>query len=214
MNIAIVVQGPSNNIPVFKSTFKENLIFSTWEGEEDKYLSSDIVIFGKKPEDFGPGNFNLQAISTLNGLYKAKELGYEKALKIRSDLYPTNTEKFLKIINNDCINFLAWQKNSYLNYGYFVDYLMSGKIESLIKLWNNSNFVSPISETIMTWNFFTYLKETEEVSFFLDKLTIDNDLYWLRNNLRLTTYTDTRYHTGYLCPNNESLKLLLKDYLK
>tara|TARA_B100000035_G_scaffold280319_1_gene260505 strand:- start:86 stop:367 length:282 start_codon:yes stop_codon:yes gene_type:complete len=43
--LCLIIQGPSNNVAIIKEKYKNiniPLIFSTWEGEENKYNENDI----------------------------------------------------------------------------------------------------------------------------------------------------------------------------
>ena len=117
--ICLIIQGASDYVNILKEKYKNmdiQIIFSTWEGEESKYNENDIVIFNKMPIERGIQNVMLQQLSTYNGLLKAKEMGFETAIKIRSDAYFTDLSSFLKNnINNNKLNFL-----------YFLDYHRNG----------------------------------------------------------------------------------------
>ena len=84
----VVVQGKTNLevLPKIRKCFEGyQIIYSCWVGDDDsEYLPTDIVIWNEKPEDFGPGNFYLQRKSTIEGMKKGLELGWNRALKWRS----------------------------------------------------------------------------------------------------------------------------------
>lgn len=191
-DLAIVVQGPSNYVSHFKRIFGKNLIFSTWIGEENKYTNGDVVIFNQTPLDCGPANFNLQKVSTINGLLKAKDLGYDYALKIRSDLIPTNSLNFLKLLENDNLNFLCWYLHEVYPKcsGYLIDYLMSGRISTLLKIWE-VNIFCRVPEIMITHQYISNLSNID-INFFLPFLNGDNDLYWIKNNKLLSSYNSDR----------------------
>jgi len=91
--IAIIIQGPSINVEGLRQQWIDfNVIWSTWVGEEGKYRSDDIVIFNNQPFDNGIQNIALQKESTLNGIRKAKELGFKWVLKWRSDMIPNDSK--------------------------------------------------------------------------------------------------------------------------
>ena len=51
--ICLIIQGPSVNVNIMKEKYKDiniQVIFSTWEGEESKYDTNDIVVFNKMPQ--------------------------------------------------------------------------------------------------------------------------------------------------------------------
>ena len=113
--ICLIIQGASDYVTILKEKYKNmdiQIIFSTWEGEESKYNENDIVIFNKMPIERGIQNVMLQQLSTYNGLLKAKEMGFENAIKIRSDAYFTDLSYFLT-------NEIDYNK---LNFLFFLDY--------------------------------------------------------------------------------------------
>ena len=145
-SICLVIQGPSSHVNVIKEKYKDDipLIFSTWRGNEDKYDNKDVVIFNDLPPEPGIKNVMLQQKSTYNGLLKAKELGYEYAIKIRSDSYFTNINNFIKSdIDWNKLNFLYFL--DYLRdgkqYQYFCDYLQISTTDQLLKMWNFNQWV-------------------------------------------------------------------------
>ena len=95
MKRVIIIQGPSSNVLELKKAWLGyDIIWSTWFGEENNYNENDIVVYSDKPNESGVGNLNLQLITTHSGLIKAKELGYDRAFKWRSDMIPTNPDIF------------------------------------------------------------------------------------------------------------------------
>lgn len=109
--LAIVIQGgilkdndfTLETIKMYAKTFQNTkIILSTWDDEDSKYLQKfeDLeitVVLSKKPDYFGIGNINLQIESSKNGLKKAKEMGFEYAIKTRTDqrIYAPNVKEFL-----------------------------------------------------------------------------------------------------------------------
>lgn len=217
--LGIVIQGGSTNVKEQKecwSEFKNDIIFSTWVGSESQYDLEDNVIYNEYPNDFGSANFNLQIISTINGLLKLKELGYTHALKIRSDLIPTNTKSFLTLIENNEFNFLCWHEHIvYENCpGYLVDYFMSGPIDKMIELWTIDNLFCTVPEVILTWNYISKVSDVN-INYVLDSLNDKNNLYWIKNNLYLSTIQANEIYDKYkkydFTLNKENLN---KEYLK
>ena len=191
-DLAIIVQGQSSYLEILKKSLTGlNVIYSTWVGEENKYSNNDIVIFNEKPKHPGPCNFNFQITSTIAGLKKAKELGFKKSLKLRSDIVPTNAHEFIKLLNNDKLNFLCWHCHEVYPKcpGYLVDYLMSGDIDDLIELFDiqDTSWCS-VPEIHLTHQYITKLIKKTEIEYFLPKLNRDNDLIWLKRNIELSSY--------------------------
>lgn len=192
--LCLIIQGPSNNVAIIKEKYKNiniQLIFSTWEGEENKYNENDIVIFNKIPIEKGIQNVMLQQLSTYNGLLKAKELGFKNAIKIRSDAYFTDLSSFLKNnIDYNKLNFLYFldyyrndgpdKSSNY--YKYFCDYIQISSVDNLLKMWNFKYEDCSYSEQLITKHVFHSFKK-EEIFFIGNFLTKDCDIYWISKNV-------------------------------
>jgi hypothetical protein len=182
-DLVIIIQGPSTNVIEQKRSWAGfNIIWSTWIGEETKYEKNDIVLFNKLPSERGIQNIALQRDSTLNGINKAKELGYKRVLKWRSDLLPSNAQELVKTFKTDCLNFLTWH-----NVGkYFVDYFIEGEIEDVYKIWDISTIYGPYSEKITTDNIFSL--GFNRFNFVGDELSENNEIFWTKYKIKLSTY--------------------------
>jgi len=220
--IAILIQGSSTNVQEQKkvwSNYLDDCLFSTWKGEESKYLNTDNVIFSDIPNDPGPSNINLQAQSTLMGLMHLQKKGYNRVLKIRSDMVPTNPEKFIQILDNEKLNFLCWHNHQvYPNCsGYLVDYLMSGPINAMIDMWSINDFFCVVPEIMLTWKYIQKCIITK-IEFFLDKLSVDNDVYWIKNNINLLDYKNNKTQNEYdkysFTSNHDNLNINYINFLK
>jgi hypothetical protein len=186
--IAIVIQGPSLYVKEAKkawSNFKDDLIFSTWEGFENEYNSDDIVIFNEDPKVVGNCNFNRQKVSSYTGLLKAKNLGYTHALKIRSDYLPTNDIEFVKLLDFNKMNFLLWDYASFLWLrfptftGYLTDHFVFGPIDEMIELWNiKDNFCS--AQTMITWSYIDKLSSKIDIHYLLPYLNENNNIFYIK----------------------------------
>ncbi len=109
--LAIVIQGALlrendftlETVRIYKKHFlNAKIILSTWNTEDGEYLKKFsaegvAIVLSEKPSIFGISNVNLQIQSTKEGIKKAKQLGYEYAIKTRSDqrMYATDIEEFL-----------------------------------------------------------------------------------------------------------------------
>ena len=187
----VIVQGPSHHVKDQKEAWKNvPVIFSTWKGQEENYESTDEVLYNDVPEQSGPGNYNLQKTTTLNGLIKAKELGFEHAVKIRHDLFPIDGEKFISILSKDRFNFLSWYEHKiHHNFkGYLVDYVMSGPVDMMISLWDNNDWNYGVAELILTHRYFK-LFDKDNIDYFLNKLDSSNDLVWRKYEIKLSSYS-------------------------
>lgn len=190
-DLCFIVQGPSNHVNIIKEKLEQSSIkifFSTWNNDKEKYDNLENVILSDYPNNNGVGNINLQMTTTLNGLIEAKRLGYKRAIKFRSDMFPTNPLEFVKLFDNNFLNFFSWHysKQGSLS-GYMVDYIMSGNIDDLIKIWTIEDYNHWVPEVLMTRNILKYLKNNE-MSFFLNKLNNENDVYWIKYNCYLSMY--------------------------
>ena len=139
MKVAIVIQGPNTHpskiIDCYKS--KNNIIFSTLINEDISSIDNQgfTIIQNKIPRVSGKANFNYQVINTLNGLKKAKSLGYNYALKIRSDITIKEIDKLLDILikSKDVIYFSAYHN---WDGGYLCEHMNFGHVDNLINLWD------------------------------------------------------------------------------
>lgn len=194
MKLAIVIQGPSSNIDELKKAWDGyDIIWSTWVGEESKYSKNDIVVYNSIPSDSGICNISLQKETTLNGIEKAKSLGYDRILKWRSDLIPNNPKKLLELFVEDKLNFLAWHNDG----KYFIDYFMEGNIDDINKMWDFEEIHGPFPEKLITDNIFK--KGLNNFNFICCDLNEDNDIYWVKRNTYLSSYKN---HTVYNNENN------------
>ena len=202
--ICLIIQGPSHYVDIIKQKYKDNniqIIFSTWIGEESKYDENDIVVFNKMPQERGVQNVMLQQLSTYNGLLKAKELGFENAIKIREDTYFTHLSLFLKNnIDYNKLNFLYFldyhringpDKNSN-HYKYFCDYIQISSVDNLLKMWDFKYEKVSYAEQLITKQVFNTFNK-EEISFIGNYLTKDCDIYLISRRLSLSTLNRNYY---------------------
>jgi hypothetical protein len=131
----VVIQGSVNGdiLPKIRKSFEGyQLIHSCWDGDDTSHFNeSDIVVVNKKPEDVGPGNFYLQRKTTIEGMKMAKELGWNRALKWRSDLWVVGD--LWSTFDFNKLNLYFWVKE--LN-GYLCDFFMEGDIDDIITLYD------------------------------------------------------------------------------
>ena len=182
----IVVQGPSDHVSEIKNSTKGyKTIFSTWVGEEDKYSTGDDVLFNAKPERIGIGNLFYQQETTMNGLLRAKELGFENVLKLRSDFIVKDIDKLIKGLTHK-LNLFFW--HDYTG-GYICDYVMGGKTELVAGLWKKRNDEGyTFAERMITENFFEMKLKEDDFTFFLNKLDEKNDIFWTKYDKFLSSY--------------------------
>ena len=203
-NICLIIQGPSVNVNILKEKYKNTnipIIFSTWEGEESKYNENDIVVFNKMPQERGVQNVMLQQLSTYNGLLKAKEMGFENAIKIRSDAYFTDLSYFLtNEIDYNKLNFLFFldyhringhDKNS-IHYKYFYDFTQISSVDNLLKMWDFKYDKCSYSEQLTTNHVFNTFK-SDDIAFIGNYLNNKCDIYWISRKLYLSTLDRKHY---------------------
>ena len=182
---AIVIQGPSTYVNELKEAWDGyDIIWSTWRGEENKYEPTDKVVFSQKPSNTGIQNLAMQHKTTIEGLKKAKELGYERVLKWRSDMKPTNPKKLFETFKMESLNFLAWH---IIRGGYFVDYFVEGPIDMVYNAWDISEFNGDYSEQITTKNI---LGKLDNFNFIGNLINEDNEIIWVKKNVNLSIYKD------------------------
>jgi hypothetical protein len=186
-DICIIVQGNINPewIPLVKQGFKDyHTIYSTWEGTDRNLFDEwDMVMYNAMPE-FGVKNLNLQRVSSLNGFLKAKEMGFKRVLKWRSDFYCPHPKEFLETFDKDCINFYSWH-----NDGYVTDFFMEGDIDEMIELFSFDNWNEvPYPERAFTNRLFA-LGLDKKAAFNCKKIFEPNDVKWFKHNYWLSFNT-------------------------
>ena len=175
MKRCIIVQGPaySNSIAQIRECWKAyDVIYSTWEGGEHLYSNDEKVIYSKLPHDSGTKNINYQKVSTLAGLELAKELGYDRALKWRSDMWTNNADGLLDSFT-DGYNTLSWVDS---NGGYLTDFFMEDSVDNLMKVWDIHPHGS-FPERIITDRIYE-LGWIDRVNLVISNLTPELDVYW------------------------------------
>ena len=184
-DFCVIVQGPSDYVKELKNAWTGyDLIWSTWQGEESKYDTNDVVLFNSIPHDRGVQNIALQKISTLNGIMKAKEIGYNRVLKWRSDLLPSNANRLVSTFKKECVNFLTWHNDG----KYFIDYFVEGEIDVIFNIWNVSTIHDEYSEKITTERILSL--NYKNINFMGGELNNHNEIFWLKRNINLSTYKD------------------------
>jgi hypothetical protein len=173
----VVVQGQTypNYLELVRKGWEGyQIIFSTWENtDRSLYKEDDIVIYNPVPSDVGTKNLNLQKISTINGFLKAKELGWTRALKARSDFSTTTADGFFELFDKYKLNL-----HGYWN-GYINDFYMEGEIDDILTL-----FDVPPGGPYPEWNLTKQLYDSglnKKSVCIVNKLQIDKaDIRWER----------------------------------
>lgn len=204
--ICLIVQGASDYVNIIKEKYKNTdiqIIFSTWKGEESKYNENDIVVFNKMPQESGVQNVMLQQLTTYNGLLKAKELGFQNAIKIREDTYFVDLSLFLKNdIDFNKVNFLYFldyhringpdKKNN--NYKYFCDYIQIGSVDNLLNMWDFKYSQCYYAEQLISKHIFNTFKK-EDIAFIGNYVTNDCDIYLISRKLYLSSLNRDKNYT-------------------
>jgi hypothetical protein len=183
----VVVQGPTH--PQWLKKVKESwegyqIIFSTWEGTNaGLYGPSDIVIYNQIPPNAGVKNINLQKVSTINGFLKAKELGWNRALKVRSDFSTTTADGLHSLFDTTKLNLHGYW-NNYIN-----DFYMEGEIDDILELFDVG-----IDEHYPEWHLTKKLygsKLNTKSNCIVKKLHPKYaDLFWLKGNYWFSEHTE------------------------
>ena len=121
----------------------------------------------------------------------AKELGFKKAIKLRSDMVINNPYEFINMFKNK-INFLYSHTS---HGGYLVDYCMGGDIDYIIELWSfdiDKCFAFP--EVSITEQFIKMNLNPDEVAFVGNKLHEYNDIYWIKYDTKISSYNNMPYY--------------------
>jgi len=182
-SFVILLQGNIRIDPsiIEKSWEGYNIIWSTWKGET--LDSKNEILFNDYPQDYGTGNLGLQRVSTYNALLHAKALGFKRAIKWRSDQYPTNPEALLQLMKADAINVLYWHQSG----KYYVDYFMEGDIDSLLKVWDFNEYSNyPYAEYKVTDQI---IKSKANVNCIGDFLNEKNDIVWENSRIYIKLST-------------------------
>jgi hypothetical protein len=194
----VVVQGqtyPSYVDLVRESWEGYQIIFSTWDNtDKSHYREDDIVIYNPIPDNTGTKNLNLQKISTINGFLKARELGWDRALKSRSDFVTTTADGLFSLFDKKKLNLHAYWD------GYINDFYMEGEIDDILTLFDvdvNGNFPE--------WKLTKQLYDSglnKKSNFIVDKLEYNvADIKWERMGYWFSAHTGNGICTSVLPEN-------------
>lgn len=183
----VVIQGPINKtaLPKIREGFKGyQLIFSTWEGvHADDFYDNETLVISKQPSDTGPKNINLQAVSTINGFQHAKNLGWNRALKWRSDMWCDDGDKLFGLFKNG-LNFYSWAHHGSVSY--VTDYFMEGQVDEVMNLFYTGYNDIPYPEWCVTKNLYDSGLNKKAGCIGME-FTIGNDVYWEGRNFYLSS---------------------------
>ena len=207
MKRCILVQGPSDSTYIDKIKLAWSgypIVWSCWEGDEKYYTHTDVVIFNKPYSGFVKERhtLQLQRVTTLNGIIKAKELGYDRVFKWRSDMIPTNSDELINSLDTHKLNIHSYHKD-----GYMLDFYMEGDVIDLVKLWAfeyNHRFPEQgITEQLFANGL------NKKVHCLKDFLRIENDIIWMKRNSRFSNNIEGAYLNTFPYPYKVSNKKFL-----
>ena len=199
----VVVQGPANReaITEIKRCFDGyQLVFSCWVDDDSTiYEKDDIVVLNQKPEDSGPQNFYLQRKSTIEGMKRAKELGWTRALKWRSDMWCTDGDRLFRKFDSDSLNLYFWLA---LLDGYIADFFMEGEIDDIITLFDTDipKWKWNYPEFGITLQFFKNGLE-RKARFMGKELDSECDIFWLRTKGWFSKHKEDNWYRDSLPEN-------------
>ena len=168
---AIILQGPveyAQEIVNCYSHIKHKVIVSTNLIDKDqKEILEDNGFFVKKaptPTNEGRYNFNNQVATTYNGMVAAKEMGFEYALKLRSDIMIDSVVGFIDKLDRSSVYFPAI--HNYAGNTYFCDWILFGTVDFMLNLWNIPESTSVEGPEIqLTKRFYSLNKSDKNVKF-------------------------------------------------
>jgi hypothetical protein len=191
MDIAILIQGPNTHPKEIKKCYYGlPVIFSTLkDSETDSLLDSGFnIIKNEIPMDSGKKNFNYQIINTLNGIKKAKDLGFNYVLKIRSDITIPEISKLLNLMGKpkNEIYFSAYHS---WDGGYLCEHMIYGNVNLMEKLWNIPFSTSDLAPEIQLTNHFLNVLPNTKVKYIFPLLYKNNILaFWEKRKFYLNEY--------------------------
>jgi hypothetical protein len=177
MKRCILIQGPTDRLHIQenKKCWKNyDIIFSTWvDSDKTAYDTTDTILYNEYPISSHPNNWGLQRVSTLNGIVLAKELGYDRVLKWRSDFKTNNAKNLLNLFDIDKFNFYSFidQRG-----GYITDFFMEGNINEMYNIFNTAEG-GEFPERILTTRVYE-LGLDKKSNFICNSLNAESNIYW------------------------------------
>lgn len=196
MNPCVVIQGRGDHLNTIIHNYNpDNTIISTWKDV------SPVEGYTSIHNDLLPrihGNLNLQAFSTHQGCLKAKDMGYDYVLKVRSDISIKDIDKLFHCLDDDKFCFYSYVSDP-SPYKYLTDYIVGGPIDEMIRLWDVKKVNTQIcAEEQLTLRLINLIKPNE-IQFLLS-IFHDNDIacYWHKLGYDLRkNYPDPQYNTNH-----------------
>lgn len=192
--IACILQGNIREgfLDVLSEMMKlfDEVILSTWDDEKSLPAGDYHLILNERPPNVGNFNRNLQRVSTVSGIKKAKELNCTHVLKWRTDLLPTrlNVDELIQYTKYSLCKGIPSRivMSSFRNlsvspdwFSSFPDLYAFGEIEMMELFWNDFNLDFSSS--------FHLPKQMIEDC----ELTISNNIIYDKNGDDITDFYDT-----------------------
>ncbi len=186
-NTAIVLQGPveyAQEIVDCYSHVKKNVIVSTNLIKKDQFkilkANKFIVKKARTPAHSGKYNFNNQVATTHCGMVAAKRMGFDYALKLRSDIMIENVVDFIGKLDRSSVYFSA--RHNYGRRSYLCEHMLFGTTDFMVKLWNiPESKTSEPPEIQLTRHFYSLTESYENVKFLFPVIyEYEFDAVWLK----------------------------------
>lgn len=194
MRIGIVLQGEVSYPDRIVSHYnRRDVILSTNKFTEDairKIEFSDIAIQKNSLVNPGRANFNNQVINTYNGILLAEKLGFEYVIKIRSDIFIYELDRFLSLIDTNSVYFSAYHN---WDGGYLCEHMVAGPIDFMKRLWDIPESNSSLPPEVQLTNKFESIYNKEKIKF-LFPILYEHDIVadWPKHQRCLNSYEDDR----------------------
>lgn len=197
--IAIIMQGPIfledhftlETVRIYGKLFPSaRIIVSTWKDQDENEIEllkkekNCEILFNEKPLEPGAVNANMQMVTTLNGIKRAKEEGFKYVLKTRGDwrIYSKGALRFMVHLLDqfpcNCISFeqnkriiaadIATEETSIMFYPFWItDLLMFGEINDMEQYWssdsmNKSEYDKKKVDTVIRTQHYSWKRRIEE----------------------------------------------------
>lgn len=122
----------------------------------------------------------------------AKELGFEYALKLRSDIMVYDVVDFIDKLDRSSVYFFA--RHNYGRNPYLCDHMLFGATDFMVKLWNIPESKSVEGPEIqLTRHFYSLTKSYENVKFLFPVL-YENEIeaWWIKYKHDLRSFQNDR----------------------
>lgn len=194
--ICVVVQGPIDYIDDIIKTyeqFKNNVIISTNDSSVDELKSKGFTVLVNPLVPAGRKNFNNQVNNTLQGILKAKELGFKYVLKIRADLFTDRLEDLINSFDLNKVYFPAYHNH---DGGYLCEHMIFGEIGFMKKLWSIPISLANIAPETQITAQYDKIRTIQLIDFIFPILYDEKIMmYWKKYNFYLNDYESDKLFT-------------------